>query len=47
MRKLKTAAGLDDMRVTVGTPAPAEKVSTNTVNTRLTLDVIKAPARMQ
>jgi hypothetical protein len=47
IRELKTAAELDDTRVTVGTPGPAEKVSTKTVNTPFTLDVIKAPARMQ
>ena len=41
IKELKTTAGLDDTRVTVGTPGPAEKVSTKTVNTKLTLDVIK------
>ena len=41
IKELKTTTGLDDTRVTVGTPGPAEKASTETVNTRLTLDVIK------
>jgi hypothetical protein len=42
--ELKTAHGLDDTRVTLGTPGPAEKVSTNAVNTTLKLDIIKAAA---
>lgn len=41
IKELKTTTGLDDTRMTVGTPGPAEKASTETVNTRLTLDVIK------
>ena len=44
IKELKATAGLDDTRVTVGTPGPAEKVSTKTVNTKLTLDVIKPSA---
>ena len=41
IKDLKKTAGLDDTRVTVGTTGPAEKDSTNTVNTKLSLDVIK------
>ena len=44
IKELKTTTGLDDTRVTVGIPGPAEKVSTKTVNTKLTLDVIKPAA---
>lgn len=44
IKELKANAGLDDTRVTVGTPGPSEKVSTKTVNTQLTLDVIKPSA---
>jgi outer membrane protein OmpA-like peptidoglycan-associated protein len=38
---LKTIAGLDVTRVTQGSSGPVEEASTETVNTRLTLDVIK------
>jgi hypothetical protein len=41
VEELKRTTGLDDTRVTPGSPVPAEKASTETVNTRLTLDVIK------
>ena len=41
IKELKTTGGLDDIRVTAGSPGPVEKASTKTVNTRLTLDVIK------
>jgi hypothetical protein len=41
IKELKTTYGLDDTRVTAGTPGPAEKASTETINTRLKLDVIK------
>ncbi|MGB2928720.1 MAG: DUF748 domain-containing protein [Desulfobacterales bacterium] len=41
---LKTTAGLDIMRVTAGSSGPVEEVSTETVNTRLILDVIKPSA---
>ena len=41
IKELKTTTGLDDTRMTVGTPGPAEKASKETVNTKLTLDVIK------
>jgi len=41
VKELKTTDGLDDARVTAGSPGPAKKVSTETVNTRLRLDVIK------
>ncbi|MBW2644143.1 MAG: DUF748 domain-containing protein, partial [Deltaproteobacteria bacterium] len=41
IKELKTTDGLDDTRVTVGSPGPAEKASTKTINTRLRLDVIK------
>jgi len=42
--ELKRTTGLDDTRVTAGKPGPAEKAATETVNTRLTLDVIKSSA---
>jgi len=41
VEELKRTTGLNDTRVTAGSPGPAEKASTETVNTRLTLDVIK------
>ena len=41
LKELKTTGGLDDTRLTAGMPGPVEKASTKTVNTRLTLDVIK------
>ena len=41
IKELKTTDGLDDTRVTAGSPGPAEKASTETINTRLRLDVIK------
>ena len=41
IKELKTTDGLDDTRVTAGSPGPAEKASTETINTRLKLDVIK------
>ena len=41
VKNLKTTAGLDVTRVTQGSSGPVEKASTETVNTRLTLDVIK------
>jgi outer membrane protein OmpA-like peptidoglycan-associated protein len=43
VKELKTA-GLDPSRVTAGSSAPVEKSSTDTVNTKLTLDVIKPAA---
>jgi len=44
VKELKTTGGLDPTRVTAGSSGPVEKASTDTVNTRLTLDVIKAGA---
>jgi len=41
VKKLKTNYGLGPTRVTTGSSGPAEKASTDTVNTSLTLDVIK------
>jgi len=41
LKELKTTGGLDDTRMTAGMPGPVEKASTKTVNTRLTIDVIK------
>ena len=41
VKELKTTDGLDDTRVTPGSPGPAEKASKESVNTKLTLDVIK------
>jgi hypothetical protein len=38
---LKTNAGLAVTRVTQGSSGPADKASTETVDTRLTLDVIR------
>jgi hypothetical protein len=43
VKELKTTPGLDATRVTAGSPGPAEKASTERVNTKLTLDVIKPP----
>jgi len=44
INELKTAGGLGPERVTAGSFGPVEKASTDSVNTRLTLDVIKAGA---
>jgi U3 small nucleolar ribonucleoprotein component len=44
VNELKAAGGLDPSRVTAGSSAPVEKSSTDTVNTKLTLDVIKPAA---
>jgi outer membrane protein OmpA-like peptidoglycan-associated protein len=41
VKELKMTHGLDGTQVSAGTPGPAEKASTETVNTRLRLDVIK------
>ncbi|MGD9229898.1 MAG: DUF748 domain-containing protein [Desulfobacterales bacterium] len=41
IKNLKTTGGLDVTRVTLGSSGPAEDASTETVDTRLTLDVIK------
>ena len=41
VKNLKTTAGLNVTRVTAGSSGPVEKASTETVNTRLILDVIK------
>jgi outer membrane protein OmpA-like peptidoglycan-associated protein len=41
VKELKMTHGLDETRVTAGKPGPAEKALTETVNTRLKLDVIK------
>jgi hypothetical protein len=43
-KQLKMTGGLDPTRVTAGSPGPVEKASTDTVNTSLTLDVIKPAA---
>ncbi len=43
-KQLKITGGLNPTRVTVGSSGPVEKVSTDTVNTSLTLDVIKPAA---
>jgi hypothetical protein len=43
-KQLKMTGGLNPTRVTVGSSGPVEKVSTDTVNTSLTLDVIKPAA---
>lgn len=42
--ELETTVGIGSNRVTSGSSGPVEKASTDTVNTRLTLDVIKAGA---
>jgi hypothetical protein len=42
--QLKMTGGLNPTRVTAGSSGPVEKASTNTVNTSLTLDVIKPAA---
>jgi hypothetical protein len=44
IKELKKAAGLDETRVTVGTPGPAEEDSKKSVYTKLTLDVVKPSA---
>jgi uncharacterized protein involved in outer membrane biogenesis len=41
LKDLKTTTGLDDTRVTAGSPGPTEKASTKTVETKFTLDVVK------
>ncbi len=41
IQTLRTTAGLDAVRVSAGSPGPVEMASTETVNTKLTLDVIK------
>ncbi len=41
VKELKTTGGLDPTRVTTGSSGPVEKASTDTVNTSLTLDVLK------
>jgi len=41
IKYLKTTAGLGVTRVTEGSSGPVEKASTETVNTKLTLGVIK------
>jgi len=44
VNELKAAGGLDPSRVTAGSSAPVEKSSTDTVNTKLTLNVVKPAA---
>jgi U3 small nucleolar ribonucleoprotein component len=44
VKELKAAGGLDPSRVTAGSSAPVEESSTDTVNTKLSLDVIKPAA---
>ncbi|MGB6012553.1 MAG: DUF748 domain-containing protein, partial [Desulfobacterales bacterium] len=44
IQALKTTAGLDAARVSAGSPGPVEKASAETVNTKLTLDVLKPAA---
>ena len=41
---IETVSGLDKKRLTIGEPAQAEKPSSDTVKTRLQLDVLKPPA---
>jgi len=43
-KQLKMTGGLNPTRVTAGSSGPVEKASTDTVNTSLTLDVIKPAA---
>lgn len=43
-KELKTTGGLSPTRVTIDSSGPVEKASTDTVNTKLTLDVIKPAA---
>ncbi len=43
-KEVKTTGGLGATRVTAGSSGPVEKASTDTVNTKLTLDVIKPAA---
>jgi len=44
IQALKTTGGLDAARVSAGSPGPVEKASTETVNTKLTLDALKPAA---
>jgi outer membrane protein OmpA-like peptidoglycan-associated protein len=44
VKALKTTGGLDSARVAAGSSGQVERASTDTVNTKLTLDVIKPPA---
>jgi hypothetical protein len=44
VNELKTATGLDDTRVTTGSPGPVKKTSKETVNTDLSLDIVKPAA---
>ena len=44
VKELRSGAGLDPTRVTAGSSGPVKKASTDTVNTSLTLDVIKPAA---
>jgi hypothetical protein len=44
VQELETTGGLGDARVTIGSAGPVENGSTDTVNTKLTLDVIKPAA---
>jgi U3 small nucleolar ribonucleoprotein component len=44
IKELKTTGGLDPKRVTTGSFGPVEKATADTVNTSLTLDVIKPGA---
>jgi len=44
VKELKAVGGLDPSRVAAGSAAPVEKSSTDTVDTKLTLDVIKPAA---
>lgn len=44
IQTLKTTAGLDPARMGAGSPGPVEKASAETVNTKLTLDVLKPAA---
>jgi len=44
VKELKTTGGLSPTRVTTGSSGPVEKASSDTVNTKLTLDVIKPAA---
>ncbi len=41
VKEIQTIGGFDATRVTAGRSGPVEKVSTETVNTKLTLDVVK------
>jgi hypothetical protein len=44
VKELETTVGIGSNRVTSGSSGPVEKASTDTVNTKLTLDVIKPAA---